>query len=365
MSSQKYHIGDDGMPSKCTAATVESCPKSKAGEPFHGEYGEVIDEVQRQFMEGYGPFATVSKAPQPELLQDIANYRPESERVVYDPEEQEIARKLATEFSSELSQLAVKSLDQDWHNAGSSDVERCHFEDGSTGYFKGFGANSHNEGFFAEFSGASSLTASISEVNAYRMAQLLGDGFDELVPETRFREVNGSIGTIQREVPEDRSVSRDFKTNPTLEKDFRKAAIFDFVTGNLDRHAENFLYEAKELGEGKRENRIRLIDNSFSFPDPERFTEINGSVFGSNQGVPAGAGRWYRYPSEKLKLEAAERKALGRAKDGVESWVQSGTISEARGRATIERIDHLLRRNRISSFSEYHDRDRLVDTNVA
>lgn len=365
MSSQKYHIGDDGMPSKCTAATVESCPKSKAGEPFHGEYGEVIDEVQRQFMEGYGPFATVSKAPQPELLQDIANYKPESEHVVYDPEEQEIARRLAMESSSELSRIAVKSLDQDWHNAGSSYVERCHLEDGATGYFKGFGANSHNESFFAEFSGASSLTASISEINAYRMAQLLGDGFDELVPETRFREVNGSIGTIQREVPEDRSVSRNLGINPALEKDFRKAAIFDFVTGNLDRHAENFLYEAKVLEDGSKENRIRLIDNSFSFPDPERFTEINGSVFGSNQGVPAGAGRWYRYPPEKLKLEATERKALSRARDGVEGWIQSGTISETRGRATIERIDHLLMRNRIVSFSAYHDRDRLIDTNVA
>jgi len=57
----RYHISDNGMPGKCSAASPESCPKTQAGDSFHGTLEEASSESQRRFEEKLGGFVTKSK----------------------------------------------------------------------------------------------------------------------------------------------------------------------------------------------------------------------------------------------------------------------------------------------------------------
>lgn len=47
----KYHLKDDGVPGRCSAQSTESCPKTKAGDSFHGSLEEVTRESERRFAE--------------------------------------------------------------------------------------------------------------------------------------------------------------------------------------------------------------------------------------------------------------------------------------------------------------------------
>ena len=57
---EKYHISDSGMPAVCHAATADSCPKTQAGDSFHGTREEANAESERRFSEELGSFSTVS-----------------------------------------------------------------------------------------------------------------------------------------------------------------------------------------------------------------------------------------------------------------------------------------------------------------
>ncbi len=58
----KYHISDNGMPGKCTASSPDSCPKTQAGDSFHGTLEEATAEAHARFEKELGAFATSSKA---------------------------------------------------------------------------------------------------------------------------------------------------------------------------------------------------------------------------------------------------------------------------------------------------------------
>lgn len=58
----KYHISDKGMPAKCSAQSPDSCPKTQAGDSFHGTLEEATQESQKRFESALGAFATASKA---------------------------------------------------------------------------------------------------------------------------------------------------------------------------------------------------------------------------------------------------------------------------------------------------------------
>lgn len=46
-----YHISDSGVPAVCQARSVEDCPKSRAGDGFHGDLMEATVESERRFEE--------------------------------------------------------------------------------------------------------------------------------------------------------------------------------------------------------------------------------------------------------------------------------------------------------------------------
>ena len=60
----KYHIKDDGMPGKCNASSSESCPKTQAGDGFHGTLEEASVESQSRFEEKLGAIVTATKSEQ-------------------------------------------------------------------------------------------------------------------------------------------------------------------------------------------------------------------------------------------------------------------------------------------------------------
>lgn len=52
--ANRYHISDDGTPGVCKAASIASCPKTRAGDNFHGNLNEAQAESERRFEAGYG-----------------------------------------------------------------------------------------------------------------------------------------------------------------------------------------------------------------------------------------------------------------------------------------------------------------------
>lgn len=281
-------------------------------------------------------------------------YRPRRSDIRYSDSERTVAQNLALEGFGELSHLPIREQDEHFLSDGASQVSRYVFEDGTAGYFKPFGVNSFDEYDFRDY-GTSSLGASINEVNAYRMAQLLGGRFAELVPETVLREIDGSLGSLQREVVSELQPQASYYRNPQLREDYRKAAIFDFAIGNLDRHSGNYIYGLEPTASGRRRPRIRLIDNSFSFPWSRHSSNLNSSIFAENRTPDGGYhGRGgYRIPAGERKLRADERAALQGALTGVERWMAEKTIGIRRGQAALRRIHFLLGEGRLSSLSEY------------
>ena len=289
------------------------------------------------------------------VLSSRVSYRPRCSEVRYSDSELSIAQNLALEGFGELSHRPIRKMDEHFFADSSTKVLRYELEDGSVGYFKPFTENSFNEHDFRDYS-TTSLGASINEVNAYRMAQLLGGGFSDLVPETVLREIDGSLGTLQREVVSEGEPPSSFHRNPQLREDYRKAAIFDFVIGNLDRHSDNFIYGFEGAAGGRRRYRIRLIDHSFSFPWRRSTVYFNRSIFADNSApgdIFDSAG--YRVPQTESGLKADERISLTEAKAGVERCISEGTIGARRSKAVLCRINVLLKSDRLRRLCDYFD----------
>lgn len=371
MSAQKFHIGKNG-PAPCNAK-VRACEFEVSG--TQQEVNQIWEKQQEALFED-SMLAGVSKSSvktevkpksasndaereNPSIIQATKtlsakkNYAPGSSDVKYQDSEKGVAMKLALANLTPLSYTPIKERDEDWCTSGFSQVERYTLEDGTVGYFKPFGANSFEEDTFEEY-GTTSLGASINEVNAYRMAKALGGKFADLVPETVIREVNGSIGTLQKEVPES-DMGVNYDDYPGLKEDYRRAAIFDFVVGNLDRHTGNFLYGVEGEGANKRPC-IRLIDNSFTFPLSADAANVNSSVFADNLGPYGrfGPSNSYKIPKSQMRLTEEEIDSLNDARDSVEEWINAKTVNQVLAKKTLKRIDHLLETEEVGNFSEYY-----------
>jgi len=356
LGAQKYHIGKNG-PAPCNAHPER--PNGRAcrfGEELHGTQAEMIELWETEQEELNGDHLAGARREDPDIelrnratnsLSDQSKYTPLAKAVSYSDEDRAIAMRLALSNISKLSYMEIPGEDESWRTNGISTVQRYELEDENYGYFKPFGENSYQESEFANF-GTNTLQAAISEVNAHRLSKAMGLGFDKLVPETVLREIDGKLGSIQREVYEDADSLRDFDEVPELKEDFRKAAVFDFVLGNLDRHDQNMLFGAEPDRKGGLRDRIRLIDNSFGFPDPTRAVHYNWSIFTENRSLYG-----YKLSKDELSLQEDELKALRSARTEVQGWVNSRTIDVDRGQATMDRIDYLLESQKISPLREY------------
>lgn len=69
----RYHISDSGTPAVCRAKTVESCPKTKAGDGFHGTLEEATAESEHRLETAYGATVTLASDDQRKLWDQKSN----------------------------------------------------------------------------------------------------------------------------------------------------------------------------------------------------------------------------------------------------------------------------------------------------
>lgn len=104
----KYHISDNGMPGKCTAANPDSCPKTQAGDSFHGTLEEATQESQNRFEEKLGAFVTSSKKDAEDAAageEFAGRFAAAAQKVIdnpNDPKAQSELNGLRTEMTEEL-----------------------------------------------------------------------------------------------------------------------------------------------------------------------------------------------------------------------------------------------------------------------
>lgn len=331
----KYHIGRKG-PAICRARPEDPNGRECQFE-VHGEKAEIESRWDRMQEKEHGFVVEVRKKGAGESkslkrtresLGNDANYQSEH----YTDENRAIAMKLGLTNVSALAYTPVKEEDHEFYSEGFSATHRLVLEDGSVGYFKPFLTNSDDEYAFEEY-GESSLGATVNEVNAYRMSQAMGGGYEKLVPETAIREYDGNLGSIQREAP----ALECHNLRQATEDSRRLAGSFDFAIGSLDRHSGNYIYTSDGTKHGAQ---VTLIDNSFSFvrESASEYT-LNSSEFASR--------------SEGQKLDENERESLKRGREALDRWESEGTIAPDQAHAARRRFDSMLEKGAIPDIRDH------------
>ena len=157
------------------------------------------------------------------------------------------------EFKKHLAEGKTKSVES--LNGGINVSSVIEYDDGNVGIFK------PKHGETVEGRPGRPLRTYIKpgtyfrrEIAASDMAELFG--VDDLVPTTTQRTENGDVGSIQEFIPGENS-SRLTSNKYGKEEDLVRAAVFDYIIGNTDRHSGNFW-----IADGK----LVLPDNGLSFP---------------------------------------------------------------------------------------------------
>jgi Phosphatidylinositol 3- and 4-kinase len=122
------------------------------------------------------------------------------------------------------------------------------------------------------------------EAGAWEVAKIVG--MQDMVPATVIRTVDGRVGSMQDFVPnatEAMSSERPFDGA----EDAARAAVFDAVIGNQDRHQGNWLVN-EDTG------KIALIDHGLSFPEGPYNSNVDGFMA---RASPEGG--YYGYPELK------------------------------------------------------------------
>lgn len=350
MKDQKFHLTENG-PAPCRIRSRRCKYETEGTEAEIGaiwqkqldeEFGEQL--LAGATKGGFDPGFENTRR----LIDDEFNYFPDPKSdVSYDPLERSVAMKVAAASLDKSSYIDILGKDENGPSlVGESDVQKLSLSDGSSGYFKSLRLNSLREVTFSK-RGTNSLAGFISEVNSFRMSQLMGGGFSKLVPKTEIRSFGGELGSLQFGVEESKEFYPSYEQHKGLVEDYRKAAILDFVIGSLDRHPDNFLYEEQpnEFEGAKDRPAIRLIDNALAFPDGT--ATINQSVFSQNK--PTGQ-HWdlsddiYKgIPKNEMNLKPDEIESLNKARAGLAKWIDEGTILKNNGERAIKRIDYLLK----------------------
>lgn len=123
------------------------------------------------------------------------------------------------------------------------------------------------------------------EVSAWEVAKVTG--YEDIVPPTVFRTIDGEKGSLMKFW--DGELARNILGKESYDgnRDLHRAAMFDYVIGNEDRHKGNWL-----IGNDK----MQLIDHGLSFPNKGDFS------YGK-----AGGGNAY----DNFMFEVAKREVRG------------------------------------------------------
>lgn len=102
----------------------------------------------------------------------------------------------------------------------------------------------------------------------------LASAFDEIlglniVPPVVLREVDGQMGVVMDFVPGDVWHNADVEYHDVDEEEWQKIALFDWLTGNTDRHSGNYIID-------KKNGKLWAIDNGLAFPERKNFGRYAG-----------------------------------------------------------------------------------------
>lgn len=151
------------------------------------------------------------------------------------------------------SRLDSEITSKEVGDGGSSDVFYATFKDGGKGVWKPESG--------ASLAGRENVSEPVyqHEVATYEVAKEIG--LDDLVPETISRKVDGEIGSMMDFVKNaDISWNVDSQYEYNGETDLARAAAFDYLIGNTDRHGKNWMI-------GLSDHKMHLIDNGLTFPN--------------------------------------------------------------------------------------------------
>lgn len=138
----KYHIKSDGTPGKCSAQSTESCPKTQAGDSFHGNLQEANAESAKRFENNYGAFNTARRAEELSKKDKVEAIMSRYDKLVkeYGAEEDRLRTAVNKTRSQNAYNKAKKNYDKFTEESGWSETIDQIREDG-----KALGYNSPAE----------------------------------------------------------------------------------------------------------------------------------------------------------------------------------------------------------------------------
>lgn len=219
-------------------------------------------------------------------------------------------------LAGEQPDLAYQSIageDTAFQANSVNEVKRVFLHDGSVGYFKNYASAVHEGGGTHSDYGHNILESFNNEVVAYRLSQIMGEGYSRLVPVTVLREYNGQIGTLQAEAEGEVGVHSSWSYDYTADcspTGLRAVALFDYIAGSQDRHSGNYSV-IDNGGDGKDE--FVLIDNGFAFPHPSNGQGLYNQLKISDMMLSSG----------KMVLTKEEKKTVKRVQA---SLVEGGEL---------------------------------------
>ena len=133
------------------------------------------------------------------------------------------------------------------------------------------------------------------EAGAWEVAKIVG--MDDLVAPAVIRDVDGARGVML--AYQDGNVAKEISREDRYDgqKDLARAAVFDYIIGNEDRNAGNWIISD---GHGSDDTtHLHLIDHGLAFPDdgkfgdaPEKYSLINRAAE-EHVSYPAESGNMY------------------------------------------------------------------------
>jgi SPP1 gp7 family putative phage head morphogenesis protein len=202
--------------------------------------------------------------------------------------------------------------------------------DGTVGAWKPENEENHglkrtvNEKFYAREAAASEVAEAI--------------GLSDLVPRTVIREIGGQIGSFQKWA-DDSTVAGKHDEPFDGEKNLARAAAFDVLIGQTDRHKGNWMLSDEQSLSG--DYQMCLIDNGLSFPKKsgEFFSDIVDHAKSDRIPVPSEVAHW-----NPKKIDEAMKRC---------------DIDEMSRRQTLNRLAMMQRW--LQDDERFHDVDREVD----
>ncbi|MGP5073692.1 hypothetical protein [Arthrobacter rhombi] len=208
---------------------------------------------------------------------------------------------------------------------GVNETRVLKYKDGMEGYFKP--VSGANQGLAAAF-GHASNEQTVNEAAAWNFAKKLGPEYEQLVAPCVIIEHGGKYGSVSFGHKAGRAsdvIGRDIGKLPADQAD--RAAFFDALTGQQDRHRQNFLVDNRG---------IVLIDHGFGFK-PSTRSHMNHSDL----------QRYRSMDPERRKLNQSEYEVLQKVAHSEDCLGMSSILGDKKADAMKRRAKKMLEAGRV------------------